>query len=179
MEAFTVQFLKYPDRLHWRHDMVHLGEDEHGTWLGAPAGTIVQKGDEPPIAWQHPFVQLIPRTGWFAMIRNLAPTRYELYVDVTAGSRLSAGRAEMIDLDLDVVRRVDGSVELLDEDEFVEHRIALGYPAWMAIRARATAARLVSALEEHREPFGIAAEPWMRRLEGSCGNPAPVGRRLP
>jgi uncharacterized protein len=165
VEPFTVQFLKYPDRLHWRHDMIHLGEDEHGTWLGAPPGTIVQRGHEPPIAWQHPFVQLIPKTGWYAMIRNLAPTRYELYVDVTAGARLSTGRVEMVDLDLDVVRVVDGSVELLDEDEFLEHRTTLGYPKWVADRARATAARLVSAVEQRREPFGVAAEPWLRRLE--------------
>lgn len=161
---FTVQFLKYPDRPHWRHDMVLLGEDEHGVWLGAPSGTIVQKGDDPPIAWAHPFVQLVPRSGWFAMIRNVDPVRYELYVDVTAGARLSPGRVEMVDLDLDVVRVVDGTVEVLDEDEFLEHRRTLGYPAWMADRARATAAEITMAVEAHREPFGSAADPWVAAL---------------
>jgi hypothetical protein len=34
MSPFTVQFFKYPDRLHWRHDMVRLGEDAHGVWVG-------------------------------------------------------------------------------------------------------------------------------------------------
>lgn len=162
--SFTVQFLKYPDRPHWRHDLVLLGEDGHGVWLGAPAGTIVQKGDDPPIAWAHPFVQLVPRSGWFAMIRNVAPVRYELYVDVTAGARISPGRAEMVDLDLDVVRTVDGAVELLDEDEFVEHRRSLGYPAWMADRARATAAEIALAVEARREPFGAASDPWVAAL---------------
>jgi hypothetical protein len=36
----------------------------------------------------------------------------------------------MVDLDLDVCRlRADGSVHLLDEDEFVEHRARYGFPA--------------------------------------------------
>ena len=42
---FTVQFFKSPDRLHWRHDMVRLGEDEHGVWVG-PAAYI----DTSPVA---------------------------------------------------------------------------------------------------------------------------------
>lgn len=162
---FTVQFLKYPDGLHWRHDMVLLGEDDHGVWLGAPAGTIVQRGEEPPISWRHPFVQLVPRTGWYAMIRNLHPVRYELYVDITAGARLDTDRAEMVDLDLDVVRRVDGTVEVLDEDEFIEHRRTLGYPDWMADRARATAAEVAMAVEARREPFGSASDSWASALE--------------
>lgn len=163
---FTVQFLKYPDRLHWRHDMVLLGEDHHGVWLGAPAGTIVQRGEEPPIPWRHPFVQLVPHLGWFAMIRNLHPVRYELYVDITAGAHLDGDRAEMVDLDLDVVRRVDGTVEVLDEDEFLVHRQTLGYPDWMADRARATAAEVAVAVELRREPFASAGDPWIAALEG-------------
>ena len=38
MLPFTVQFYKYPDRLHWRHDMVRLGEDRHGVWVGLRSG---------------------------------------------------------------------------------------------------------------------------------------------
>lgn len=34
----------------------------------------------------------------------------------------------MVDLDLDVVRRFDGSAEILDEDEFAEHQVRYGYP---------------------------------------------------
>lgn len=33
-----------------------------------------------------------------------------------------------IDLDLDVVRWLDGSVEIIDVEEFEEHRVALDYP---------------------------------------------------
>lgn len=36
--------------------------------------------------------------------------------------------AHLVDLDLDVVRTWDGAVEVVDEDEFGEHRLVLGYP---------------------------------------------------
>ncbi len=32
-------YTKFDGSLRWHHTMQHLGEDEHGTWLGAPAGT--------------------------------------------------------------------------------------------------------------------------------------------
>jgi len=48
MPPVTVQYLKYPDRPHWRLDLIQLGEDEYGTWLGGPVPTVAQRGSEPP-----------------------------------------------------------------------------------------------------------------------------------
>lgn len=158
----TVRYRKYPDRAHWRHDLHFLGEDAFGEWLGGPVGTVVQRGDEDPIALRHPMVQLIPAGSWWSLIVNDGG-RYPIYVDVTTPARWSDDRSvvEMIDLDLDVVRTRDGTVALLDEDEFLEHRRTLDYPEAMVARARTTAAELVLALEAATEPFGTAAEPWL------------------
>jgi hypothetical protein len=35
-----VTFRKWPARPHWEFDAVRLGNDEHGVWLGAPAGVL-------------------------------------------------------------------------------------------------------------------------------------------
>lgn len=40
-------FTKWGGRLHWHFDVVPLGEDAHGRWLGVPAGTVLQRGYEP------------------------------------------------------------------------------------------------------------------------------------
>jgi uncharacterized protein len=51
----------------------------------------------------------------------------------------------MVDLDLDVVRRFDGSAEILDEDEFAEHQARYGYPPEVTGHAeRAASARLAT-----------------------------------
>lgn len=162
----VVQYFKHPGDLHWRHDMVYLGEDEHGTWLGGPAGTVVQRGTEPARRWPYPFVQLITLGRWWSLQFNGDHhPDYWLYVDVVMPARwVGDDRVEMVDLDLDVVRRSDGSVEVLDEDEFLDHSQRFGYPPQVIDRARASAAELVLHIGSGREPFGTVGEAWLARL---------------
>lgn len=167
MESVTLQFYKYPDLLHWRHDMKLLGEDRFGIWLGAPLGTVIQRGHEDPMTWKHPFVQLIQPTRPWIPIWNVDPVSTEIYVDVTTVPRRTApDRFEAIDVDLDVVRLVDGTVDVLDEDEFEEHRVSLGYPDWLIDQARTTTADVVVAIESGRPPFDGSHLPWFDRLAG-------------
>ncbi len=164
----TVQYYKYPDVLHWRHELTLLGDDRHGTWLGATVGTVVQRGMEPPRTMRRYFVQLIsPESWWTALFNGPNPDEMEVYVDVTTPPVWpDPGRVEMIDLDLDVVRRVDGTVYVDDEDEFEEHRVSLGYPPAMADMARTVAARLAIALEQRRPPFDEEATTWLEMVSG-------------
>ncbi len=164
-ESVTLQFYKYPRTLHWRHDMVLLGEDQHGIWLGAPAGTTIQRGTEPEVEWNEPFVQLIqPGRPWIPIF-NVKPRRTEIYVDITTvPERVGPKRIEAVDIDLDVVRLVGGKIEILDEDEFEEHRSKLDYPRWLVDQARATTAEVAVAIENGRPPFDGAHLPWFRAL---------------
>ncbi len=161
----TVQFFKYPDKLHWRHEMSRLGEDGHGVWLGAPAGSIVQRGNEPPTELDRPFVQLIPPAAYWSLIYNGENHKYPLYIDIATPAKwINDHRVEMIDVDLDVVRRRDGSVEVLDEDEFLDHRTLFSYPDWLVDRARTAAAELVLKVEAREEPFGTTPHHWLEQL---------------
>ena len=164
----TVQFFKYPGDLHWRHDLTKLGEDDHGVWLGGPAGSIVKRGHEPAMEWPVPFVQLIPPGQWWTLVYNgAAAQNFRIYVDmITQPCWVDETRVEMIDLDLDVVLDVNGEVKLLDEDEFEEHRVNFQYPESLVDRARATAADVTLKLERRAEPFGTAGEAWLQRVVG-------------
>lgn len=165
MYPVTLQFFKYPDTPHWRHDLTYLGEDEHGVWLGAPLGTIIQRGAEDPMSWHNPFVQLIqPGRPWIPIF-NVDPDRTEIYVDITTvPTRPRPDRFEAIDVDLDVVKLVDGSIRILDEDEFIEHQTQLGYPRWLIDQTRSTTAEVAVAVELGTTPFDGAHLPWFERL---------------
>lgn len=166
MSVVTVQYFKYPRIPHWRHpDLQLLGTDEHGTWLGAPTGTAVQRADEAAVILDRPFVQLIAPDRWWTLIVNQGG-KYPIYVDITTPPTWSGDdRVELVDLDLDVIRRADGSVEVLDEEEFVEHAASLAYPDRMVAAARATTAEVVLAITQGREPFGDAGRDWLERLD--------------
>ncbi|MFO7299036.1 MAG: DUF402 domain-containing protein [Actinomycetes bacterium] len=168
MRPVVVQFLKYPDHLHWGFEALWLGEDEHGTWCYFPPGSRRWKGE---VEWKPTVgdaVACAPHEGWWHLHYNGLASERETdlthFVDITTQPRwVTPDRYEMVDLDLDVVVRLDGSVEIVDEDEFEEHQVTYGYTPDMVARAAAEARFVAIALEQHTEPFYEVAEAWLRR----------------
>lgn len=161
----SVVFTKWGDRPHWHFECAWLGEDVFGVWLAGRPGTRLQRGDEPAIVEAHGFVQLVPRQGeWMAFFNVAGP--FEVYVDVTTAPIWTGRTVACVDLDLDVVRRPNGEVQLLDEDEFMSHQVELEYPAGIIQQARATAYWLLDVVAARHEPFRstglawLAAQPW-------------------
>jgi hypothetical protein len=166
MRPVTVQYLKYPDRPHWRLDLIQLGEDEYGTWLGGPVPTVAQRGSEPPISFPTPFVQLIPRDAWWALIVNDPWYHIGVYVDIASPAVwVRPDLVTMLDLDLDIVRRQNGTVEVVDEDEFLDHQVRYGYPPDLVAKALESVALLRPEVEAGREPFGELGWQWMAKLK--------------
>lgn len=167
MKRVHVQFRKWDGTLHWHYDVDRLGEDEHGVWLGGPEGTPVRRGAEAPISSPR-FAILIPRGLWWTATFNEnvsgSPFGYVVYVDVCTPAEWDGDTVSAVDLDLDVAMNAEGDVHLLDEDEFEEHRAAMGYPDHVVDRARAAAAALFTDLEAGREPFVTTGASWLERL---------------
>jgi uncharacterized protein len=160
-----VVYRKYDGSLHWNYETFRLGEDGYGTWLGAPAGTPMRRGHGliDPIEWVH--VLLVPRDAWWTAAFNAPPRRTEIYCDITTvPTWLGPDEVTMVDLDLDVRRRRTGEVELLDEDEFVEHRVHFGYPAEVVTAALASAQWLERAIRAGEEPFSSRYLAWLDQL---------------
>ena len=159
-ERVHIDFRKWPDKKHWQYTMERLGEDEHGLWLWAPAGIRLQRGNEPPKPSKRLYVKLVTPDAWWCPLWNEGDDR-EIYVDIATPAKWSGTTVTMIDLDLDVVRYRDGRTEVYDEDEFLEHQVALSYPPYVVDRARATTALLALAVAERREPFGEVGIRWL------------------
>jgi uncharacterized protein len=156
-------YTKYDGSLHWHQTMAYLGEDEHGVWLGTPAGSSAQRGDEPPVFFQHDIVGLLPRGQWWTAVFNAEPAGTEIYCDIcTPPQWPDPGEVTMVDLDLDVMRmRADQSVLLVDEDEFAEHQLRYGYPAEVIGQARQAADWLMAAIKDGAEPFAGGYRAWL------------------
>ena len=127
-----VIFTKWGGGRHWEFDNVVLGRDERGTWLGGPAGRVMTRPGT-TVTLRHDSVLLVPDGQPYAATLNRAGDVVPgcaVYVDVTTpaqwGEGAGVGVVRLVDLDLDVVRRWDGSVLVEDEDEFAEHQVALG-----------------------------------------------------
>lgn len=165
MTPIRVVYLKYDGSLHWHMELGRLGADEYGTWLAAPAGSRCQRGSEEPVTFPQAYVLLIPRVGGWTMTCSAEPCWTELYIDITTVPRwIADDRVEMVDLDLDVVRRFDGSAEILDEDEFAEHQVRYGYPPEVISHAEHAASAMLAAVISGAEPFGQVCRAWLAKV---------------
>jgi hypothetical protein len=158
---------KWPDRLHWQFEMLRLGEDAHGSWLYVPAGSAVKRGDEPERRLANGFVSLVPPDSWWEAEFYWDHPVQLVYVNIGTPCELSAGGIRQVDLDLDVIRTIDGRVETLDEDEFAHHQVLYQYPTDLIAAARRSADEVARMLAEHAEPFGHAAERWINQARNA------------
>jgi hypothetical protein len=160
-----VVYRKYDGSPHRAFPATRLGEDEHGSWLGVPDGTVATVGTE-TVVRETGYVLLVPRDAWYTALFNAPPRPTEVYCDIVTPAQWSSpAEVLLIDLDLDVRRRRESrAVELLDEDEFATHGARYGYPVELAGQARAAAAWLVDALSDGTEPFASAFRPWLSQV---------------
>ena len=166
MRPVTVQFLKNPDIIHWGFEASHLGEDEYGIWIAAPAGTKRWKGEVsfPPTKVDAVFCA--PHESWWHLHYEGGSAReYSLFVDINTPPRwVGENRYEMVDLDLDVAMTPTGVVHVEDEDEFEIHQVKYGYTGEMIRRAVETTEWVIEALTSREEPFFDVARKWLGRV---------------
>jgi len=171
---------KWGDRPHWRFAGVHLGSDEHGEWVGVPAGTHHHRpGHEFHSAVDC--VTLVQRDRWHLATFQAPGIWCDLYVDVTTPAVWHGDVLRAVDLDLDVIRLPDplapldaspwdvhpagpGEVFVDDEDEFAEHQASFGYPADVVRRARASCDELVAAVRAKAPPYDGSHQRWLAEL---------------
>ncbi|WP_163510758.1 DUF402 domain-containing protein [Fodinicola acaciae] len=158
-----VVYTKFDGSRHWHETMRMLGTDHHGTWLGAGPGTILQRGDEPPIVLPQAHLCLITaEPHWWTVVFNAPPEPHvEVYCDICTVPSPTTEGFTMIDLDLDVIRRWDGTVEIVDEDEFEEHSAKYGYPPDVISSARTSADELAALIRSGAEPFASDYRKWL------------------
>lgn len=160
-EPIQVDFRKWPDKKHWQYLMEHIGDDEHGRWLWAPAGNIAYRGEEGPLFLPSASVKVITDDWWAANFLLSSDGSTSIYVDIIKPATWGDRRVTMVDLDLDISTRSTGEVVLLDEDEFIENQRLLQYPAELVTGAEAAARRIYEDVVTGREPFGQVGWRWL------------------
>lgn len=184
-----VAMAKWGDRPHWEFDGVLLGSDEHGDWIGVPAGTHHHR----PGAEFDSAVDCVTlvRPGAWCLPTFQAPGIWcDLYVDVTTPATWDGQVLRSIDLDLDVIRLPaelpaggppapwaeppvgPGGVFVDDEDEFEEHRVAFGYPADVVAAARASCDEVLAAVHAGAAPYDGTHLRWLDELSRRSAPPA-------
>lgn len=150
---------KWPDRPHWSYAMTVLGTDDKGIWAAVHPGTPARRANG-PIRRLSGFVVLVPPTDAWIVECYPDHSAVAIYVNIGTIPEIRGGAVTQVDLDLDVVRRRDGTVSIDDRDEFTAN--CERYPQALVELAENAAARAESILRPSPDPFG--AHPWLEML---------------
>lgn len=177
--------LRRPDHVHgWWWEAV-LGSDEHGQWAAQPAGTPTVLRDGSSFRMADVVVRCYPVTEWWVATfygadRGVAvvgadggqrrnTNRNAIYVDMSVPPEWTDAGVAFVDLTLDVVKRFDGTVAVLDEDEVEAEARLWSIPAEQLDRARHSRDRVTHLVTAGAGAFGGVAEGWRRRFVDCSG----------
>lgn len=160
---------KWDGSPHWVSEVVYLGADEWGDWMGQPVGWRSKRPGADFVA-ESSNVTLLPRDRQDCAItvHRGHPRALRVYIDLAWDARWSDDPLVMtgIDMDLDVVRRLDERGTYIDDrDEWAAHSIRFGYPADVMTHLEARALELEHRVRAQAAPFDDATvDPWLDRL---------------
>jgi hypothetical protein len=137
-----------------------LGEDEFGRWLGVAQGSPWWEADGSGSGvFERSFVKVVPYgTYWTACFNVLDP---KVDVDIVLPVEWMGDALEEVDLELDILRFVDGSVRVRDQEEFNRVMEQWAMPDDVASRAKETCERVRELIELGTEPFGNVGRGWL------------------
>ncbi len=152
---------------HWVFAGRYLGNDEHGDWIGFPAGSRFSR---PGADYVAPYGQvgLVPaetleQRGWLATFHDRGG-KVRVYVDIATPPMWDGTALRSVDLDLDVVQGVSGRVWVDDEDEFADHRERWGYPEALVAAALAACRDVEHRVRQGVAPFDGTSDRWLAAL---------------
>ena len=156
---------KWGDRPHWEMDAVYLGSDEAGDWLGFPVGTVMSRPGVTFTTEQRPG-RAGPAAGtavgqaWLATFHGPGGSVWT-YVDMTTVPAWDGRTVRAVDLDLDVIERLDrrGVRRRPGRVRRAPGRV-LGYPREVVDLAMATRDLVHIAVRDKHPPFDGSAAPW-------------------
>jgi protein associated with RNAse G/E len=165
-EPTTYATEKWGGHPHYGGLVYHLGDDAHGSWLWGPAGRTISRGTDTVFVAEQSALTVIVPGAWWAPTWWVGHPSVALYVNINTPASWDADRVSSVDLDLDVVRFIDGRVEIVDEDEFELHQRQYGYPADLVVAARRAADTAFDLVSRNEPPFdGHAADGWVVRAQ--------------
>lgn len=141
---------------HYRGSVERLGEDEFGSWWWGAEGRTIFRGTTPLFVAQHPVLFLAPPDRWWTVAWWRGHPEVDVYVNISTVAVGEADRIVSTDLDLDVIRRHDGTCEIVDRDEFEEHQALYGYPLDVVEQADAAAFEVLDLVTRGVAPFDEA-----------------------
>ncbi|EXX87876.1 hypothetical protein BG53_13315 [Paenibacillus darwinianus] len=160
-ERCVIKSFKHDGRLHRMWLQNWLVPAERLMPAHAAESMIVLINDETPVEessgkrWTSkvPAVTVFIPKEWFNIVALLEPAGVRYYCNVASPVHAADGVLTYIDYDLDVIRFADGSMHVVDRDEYEANKQLYHYPAAVRSKIAAGLGQLINRIKNAEEPF--------------------------
>ncbi len=162
MDKINLISKKYDGSLRDTAEAFLIAQDEETVVLLQPPGT--GEYDHRSARWettQDGLLMLFFTNRWYNVwhIADQQSHFNRIYANIALPARWVNGNTlEWVDLDLDIRVHLDGSIVLLDEDEFLENQLRMGYPPDVVTQAQVAAQEALHLCQQGSYPFDHAIQ---------------------
>jgi len=165
-ETVQIRSYKHDGSLHrtWDKTTVLYCDDNH--MIGGNYRTLVTEKTGEKWRTKGSAIVYFSAHHWFNVVALITKVGVEYYCNLASPASLKNKMLDYVDYDLDIVVRADGTLQILDGDEFEQHEEAMGYPASLISLVEVATEELLQWIKEQRELFAPQKlVEWMAQFE--------------
>ncbi|WP_270165318.1 DUF402 domain-containing protein [Paenibacillus sp. SYP-B4298] len=115
--------------------------------------TPIQESDRKVWVSKVPAVSFFIPGQWFNVVALIEDAGIRYYCNVASPPYLYEGVLTYIDYDLDVIRTWDGSMHVVDREEYEAHKLLYHYPGIVQDKVSEGLSRLIGRVRGQKAPF--------------------------
>ncbi|WP_062353210.1 DUF402 domain-containing protein [Bacillus kwashiorkori] len=152
-EIIQIQSYKHNGHIHrvWEETVVLKGTKS--VVIGGNDRTLVTESDGRTWVTREPAICYFDSQQWFNIIGMLRYDGIHYYCNISSPFVYDDEALKYIDYDLDIKVFPDMTYIILDEDEYEEHRMAMGYPEVIDKILKANMNKLIRWIRQKKGPF--------------------------
>ncbi|WP_233532283.1 DUF402 domain-containing protein [Paenibacillus alkalitolerans] len=132
---------------------LHPDHQEQGMKVLINHGTRIREADGKEWVSRIPGVTYFIPGQWFNIVALLETAGVRYYCNIASPYYEYGNVITYIDYDLDVIKLSDGSINVVDEEEYLSHRVLYQYPNVVETKVRQGLERLVQWMKDSKPPF--------------------------
>lgn len=154
-KTYTMKAYKYDGRLHYEQELSFVSfENGTLTLKGVKGRKLIHHSREAVYTFDKNTLEYFFTDRWYtaAIVFDDEGKVVHVYCNIAKPAEVTQNTVSFVDLDVDVVVR-DGHIEVVDIDEFEEHKVIYGYEEVLEKRVFETVKRVIKDIEEGKFPF--------------------------
>jgi len=157
----VIKSFKHDGHLHrtWQENWLIPNEElapehaEQSMYVLINCQTPIQEADGKLWTSRVPAVSFFIPGEWFNVVALIEEKGIRYYCNIASPPYMQDDVLTYIDYDLDVIRTVDGTHSVVDQDEYEQHKIAYHYPPMVEEKVQAGLRELLERMNRGAAPF--------------------------